>query len=286
MSRRCISARITAPAASVRARSGASPCSAANSAEGRLRSILSAAASSSSPSVRVPTRRFRPRALPPTASAVLGSGKSRPSQCSRTTLRASRIVSLPGRVVVEDLLREAQRADVERTQPDRAEIGRADGELRRAATDVADRDGVAVDTCARDRAVVGKPCLLVAAKQPDGRLGGHLEAAEKVAAVLGLATGRGDQGLDVHAAELPRLGGELGHGPGGGFEAQRRDRAGRGHVGAQTDPGRPLLDGLDRASADAGDEQPDRVRPDVDDGEVHPGFDHVSRCGGQVATKL
>src|SRR5262249_52573958 len=99
-------------------------------------------------------------------------------------------------VAAESATRQPERSDVDRARPRGAPRERADDELRRAAADVADRDGLRKSAGRRDRAVPGERAFILRAE--DVRVDSRrlLDRLDELGAVDGLAARGGDQDLD------------------------------------------------------------------------------------------
>ena len=98
---------------------------------------------------------------------------------------------------------QAQRAEIDRPHPGRPEQLRSDDDLGRAAADVADSDHALAGVRARDRAGECETTFLLGG---DHLYLGACCTADRVEQALGrvaLASGRGDDGLELADAELP-----------------------------------------------------------------------------------
>ena len=144
----------------------------------------------------------------------------------------------------------------------------ADRELGGAAADVADRDG-ARRAHEGDGALERKPCLLVPREDANGHAGRARERVDELIRVARLPAGRGDDDVDQRSAARARDVGEAAQALGRVGELDGRDRAVALDVGAEADRALAVGDANESVPAAGGDQEPDRVRPHVDDGDVH-----------------
>ena len=164
---------------------------------------------------------------------------------------------------------QAQRAEVDRTHPGRAEQLRADDHLGRAATDVADRDDTVAGARARHGPGEGEAALLLGRDDADVGRGRAADRVEQALRLVALASGRGDDRLQLADAELAR-----------DSRVVARHRC---HLVELRSPNAPVAQDLlaeaevlallaertHRVAGDGRHEQPDRVRPHVDDPHAH-----------------
>ena len=99
---------------------------------------------------------------------------------------------------------------------------------------------------------------------------------DKLIRIACLPSGRGDDDIDQRSAARACDVGEAAQALGRVGELDRRDRAVALDVGAETDRTLAVGDANESVPATGGDQEPDRVRPDVHDGNVHLS-EHSSR---------
>src|SRR6266516_7783577 len=177
-------------------------------------------------------------------------------------------------------LRQPERAERHRAEPGRR-ARRADGDLRRAAADVADGDRLRVDVRSRERAAEAVLGLILFAEGLDAEPGCLLESDDQLSSVLGASPRRGDHNLDPHRAELPGAADLLAGGLPGALDLLARHAAATFDVFAKTCAAPLLPDWYEAASSVGfGDKQAQRVRANVDDGDPHPPHS-ARRVGGR-----
>ena len=175
---------------------------------------------------------------------------------------------------------QAQRAEVDRPHPGRAEQLGADDHLGRAAADVADRDDSFAGVRARDRAREGEPALLLGRDDADVRRGCAADRVEQALRLVALPSRRGDDRLQLADAELPRDARVLARHGRDLVQLRSPDAPVAQDLLAEAEVRSFLAERARRVADDRRDEQPDRVRPHVDDPHAHAG--HSGKHPGQT----
>ena len=203
-SRRETSARMSAPARRVRARSGRMPSfvgadggrPAGEELDDALELVRAVLVADDPRDCTSAAARLRARSR--AAAARRRRTRRATADCGRLDLRRGR------RIAREQGGRQAQRAEVDRAHPGRAEQLRADDHLGRAAADVADRDDSFSGVRARDGAGEGEAALLLGRDDADVGRGRAADRVEQALGLVALPAGRGDDGFQLADAELPR----------------------------------------------------------------------------------
>ena len=267
-SSRPTSARMTRPATSVSARSGASPCIFTSLRFDRTESVATSASRSSASNCR-PTSLPATRAVPPVVRARSGRGGVTPANAARAD--GAQLDELGGgrRIRADDLTCQPERADVVRTHPGRTQQRCAHDDLRRAPTDVDDADDLGELVRSRHRAFPRQPTLVVGAQDAHGPARRGRELPQQAIRAGALPARGGDDRLDESDTRLAGVPGEPACVRRGLVDLRRVQRTLASDGAAEPEKRARLVDRRDRRPVDVGDEQTPRVGADVDDPDPH-----------------